>query len=118
MSTDSLDLLTLVVGSTRPFEIEIADKNNEDLDLTGVTRASFRIADSVESTTYVLELDTDEGDLAVGSGKLTGSMTQTQADALTTGEYVAEASLLIDGGWQHTDIFHVRIRPAIAEHLA
>ena len=118
MTTARVSILTLIVGSTRPFDIEIVDENNAEFSMAGITRASFRIATSLSATDDVLTLDTDEGDLAIGTGKLTGSMTQAQADALETGIFVAEAALLIGSGWQHTDVFHVHVRPAVAEHLS
>jgi len=118
MGTPRIDTLTLIVGSTRPFDVELVDKDDAELSLAGVTRATLRIATSLSATADILSLDTDEGDLAIGTGKLTGTMTQAQADALTTGIHICECALLIGSGWQHTDLFHVHVRPAVAEHLS
>lgn len=108
--------LTLLQGSVRPFDIVLYDGNDELEDLTGATDATFRVlADPEDASSPIIDIDTD-GDLAINisSSKLTGTLSQDDADDLAPGLYVGQVGIKISGSWLYTDPFHVRIKDSFA----
>ena len=117
MTTPTLDELVLLVGSVRPFRIDVIDENGDPLDLSGVTRAALRVATSLSATTDILAIDTDT-ELVVGATSIIATLSQVQADALTAGSFIADLAFEIGGEWQQSDPFKVHVKAVIAEHLA
>ena len=109
--------LELLQGSVRPFNIELKDGADEPEVLTGATDATFRVlADPEVATSPIIDMDTTVGDLAIDipNSKLTGTLSQSDADALTPGVYVGQAGIKISGSWLYTEPFHVRIKDSFA----
>lgn len=110
--------LRIVKGSTKPFDIELFDDNDVVEDLSTATLATFVMRNELTGSNVLL-LRTTDGNLAIDSGdsKLTGTLTQIQADALVAGVYIAEAAIRFGAtDWIHTDPFYVRVLLSAAPH--
>lgn len=113
---DREDILTLLSGSTKSFEVELQDENDEPEDLTGATDASLRIVLSSKdpSGTVILDRSKTAFNLAIGTGKLVASF-PVPADAdLPAGRFIGQVAVEINGAWFHSDWFPVVIKPKIA----
>ena len=109
--------LTLLQGSVRSFDINLVDGNDTAEVLTGASDATFRVlADPEVATAPIIDQDTTVGDLTIdiSNSKLTGTLTQVQADALEPGLYVGQVGIKISGSWLFTDPFHVRVQDSFA----
>lgn len=109
--------LEIIQGSVRPFDIALVDGSDVAEVLTGATDATFRVlADPDDATSPVIDQDTTTGDLVISipNSKLTGTLTQAQADALVPGLYVGQAGIKIAGSWLFTEPFYVRIKDSFA----
>lgn len=112
------DTLTLIMGSTVPFDVYLFDEEDVAEDLSAVTAATFIVKPSAVSPTFVLKRQTASGNLTVNAdeAKLTATITQAEANGLVAGMYVGEVALQIGGAWRHTDPFFVRVVPSMAPH--
>lgn len=109
--------LEILQGSVRSYDIELVDGNDVAEVLTGATDATFRVlADPDVATSPIIDQDTTVGDLAISipNSKVTGTLTQVQADALIPGLYVGQVGIKISGSWLYTEPFHVRIKDSFA----
>ena len=115
--TSSDLLLTLIVGSIKPFQVVLYDQDDKLEDLTGATEATLVIRESATSEDNILFRSTSDNtlDLSIEDATLEGSLTQEEADDLPIGDYIGSVAVLFPDGWQISDPFIVRIQPKIAE---
>ncbi len=122
MDVDREDVLVLVQGSARPFELRFLDEHDNSEDLSNVAAATLRIVGdpSDPGGTEILSRSTAASNLSIDSAesKIVGTLEQAEADALPTGIFIAAASVQFAGGseWHDTDPIHCVITPAIASH--
>lgn len=120
MANDRDDVLRLLSGSARSFEVYLLDDHDAPEDLSGATEARLRIArdSSDAANTAILDRSTADSNLAInpGESKLVASY-PVPADAnLPLGRFIGQASVRISGAWYDCDPFHVEVLPQIAPH--
>lgn len=105
--------LELQQGSAADFEVFLFDPNGDAEDLSGATSAEFVMQEILgDDTTTKLTRSTTAGNLSIDSaaGKLGGTLTQLEADALAKGTYSGQASVVIGGKNLVTLEFRVVVR--------
>lgn len=113
------DPIRLVKGSVKPFDVFILDDNDVKEDLSTAEAATLVIKESIDAATNVVLRRTTDGNLSIDEdeGKVTGTLTQGEANALTPGSYVGEVAVRLGAtDWFHTDPFIVVIEPSAAPH--
>lgn len=118
MST-SVGELILIIGSVRPFDIKLVDDSSPAVaeDLSSADHATFSVKIDVDASTDILLRRVADSNLTIDTtnSKLTCTITQAEADALTAGTYIGQASVRIDGiEWIKTDRFIVKIKPSFS----
>ena len=112
-----MDELTLIAGSSKSFVLNLVDENDEVEDLSSAQAATLVITDSLVNGNEVLLRKTANGNLTIGEGKLTATITQAEADGLEPGLYIAEVAIRFGAtDWFHSDAFYVRILRSVAPH--
>lgn len=113
--------LTILQGSTRPFDLLIVDDAGVGEALDSADHATFSVRETVSSLTDVLLRRTADGNLSINKAekKLVGTLSQAEADALSPGLYVGQVSIRLDGiEWVKSDFFHVLIEKSFAPNTA
>lgn len=116
---DLNEVLVLIKGSTKPFDVLVFDQNDQPENLTVFDHATFTLRDS-ETASNLLLRRTADGNLTINAGasKLTATLTQPEADALKTGDLVAMVSFreTATGKWVDLDRIRVRVLNSFATH--
>ena len=101
--------LEIVVGSVRPVNIYLFDERDEAEALGAATKATFTVKS--DSTTTLLSRDTDAANLTIdtANSRLTATVSQVEADALTPGTYYGGVAVEFAEGWYQSDPFTVKI---------
>lgn len=114
-------VLVLIKGSTQPFDILLFDENGQPEILSVFDQATLVIREE-EAGSNLLLRRTADGNLSINASasKLTGTLTQVEADALTPkpGYFIADVALrnTADQKWVHMDRIHVQILNSFAPH--
>lgn len=108
--------LLLVVGSTKPFVVEVVGAGGSPEAFSGVDLASVTVREYAGAAAALLQRSVTAGTLTVTPGKLTGTLTGLEADALPPGLYVGQGAVRYGSAdaWQFTEYFPVEIVRAVA----
>lgn len=116
---DVNEVLVLLKGSTKPFDIFIFNQDDQPEVLSAFDAATFSIREE-ESGPDIVLLRTADVNLAIdtANAKLTGTLSQPQADALKVGPMVGDVALreTSSGKWFHLDRIRVRVLNGFAPH--
>lgn len=113
------DPLRLVKGSTKPFDVFLLDDNDAAEDFSTAQEATLVIKESLQAEDEILSLSSFDDNLTIDedTGKVTGTLTQDEADDLPPGSYVGEVAVRMGAtDWIHSDPFLVVIEPSAAPH--
>lgn len=117
--SDLSEVLTLVKGSVKPFDVYLFNENDSPESLAGADEATFTVKDGPSSAASILTRSRAGGTLTidVANSKLTMTLSQGEADGLTPGEYIGDLAIRFgSGNWFHADLIRVRITPSFAAH--
>jgi hypothetical protein len=110
------DQLELTVGSAHNILIYLLKGDGQPEDATGLLRGAFSVKEAKDGT-EVLRIESPNVTVSSEGDVITLNMTQSKADALVEGVYVADLAIETNEGWFYTDLFLVKILPAISEKL-
>lgn len=117
---DTDQVLTLIKGSTQPFDILLFDELDAPLVLSIFDHATFKMREE-EAGADVLVRSTQATTLSINASasKLTGTLSQVEADALVPNKtYIADVALRVtaDQKWVSVDRIKVRVVNSFAPH--
>lgn len=116
---DVNEVLTLIKGSSKPFDIFIFDQRGAAENLAVFDQATLSLREEEGGSTLLLRRTADVN-LSINSSasKLTGTLLQADADSLKTGEMIIDVALreTSSSKWFHLDRIRARILNSFAPH--
>lgn len=113
------EILEIVQGSVKPFEVLIKDENENPEDLSGAVSATLSIKEDIDQSATVLFRSTDAGNLTIDipNSKLQATLLQAEADAFVPGDYIGGINVKIGTEWFPSDPFIIRILARVSDPL-
>lgn len=107
-STDRI--LSMFIGDAQPIEIELFDGDGVAEITSGMDAATFTVREYAGATP-ILSRDTSQANLSISTGKLTATLSQVEADALTEGSYIGQIAVRFssDSKWKFSELFAVEV---------
>ncbi len=118
-TADINEVLILIKGSTKPFDVYLYDANDAAENLAPFDQATLAVREEESGANQLLRKTSDATlSISVSASKLIAVLTQVEADALVPGLYVADVALRETSTqkWIHTDRFKVRVVNSMAPH--